>query len=568
MAAYNVYGGPDNTQRQSKTDDEIADEVVREYERMWITRANFESHWEEIAQRMWPETRSSFNALNFRTPGEKRMQEVFDSTPILSLQRFAAIISSLLIPGNQTWQHVEASDPYINKDREVQLWFEEATRALFHYRYMENSGFDGQLNRIFLSLGGFGTGGLFTDENFSKNGFRYKSVGLGQMYIAENHQGIVDKVVRRFKLTARQAIQKFGENNVPDSIKAAMKSNPEQEYEFIHCVKPNDEREIIRADYMGMEYAEYYVALVGKKLCKRGGYNSFPYSVPRYQQADDEVYGRSPAMDALPATKTLNEMAKTVLKQGHRAVDPPFLVHDDGILDAFSIRPGAATTGGVTADGRPLVHPLQFGQVQAGKEMMDDQRGVIKDTFLVNLFQILTESPQMTATEVLERVREKGILLAPTVGRVGSELLGPMIHRELDILMLQRKLRPMPGLLREAKGAYKIVYNNDLTRAQRAQEAAGAARWLEQGVAVYNATQNPEVFDFMNLDVIMPAIADIQGVPASWKRTMADVQKIRAGRAKEAQDQKMIQAAPAAAAVAKSAAAMQQASAGQGQGAA
>ena len=40
--------------------------------------------------------------------------------------------------------------------------------------------------------------------------------------------------------------------------------------------------------------------------------------------------------------------------------------------------------------------------------------------------------PQMTATEVIERTNEKGILLAPTIGRQQSEYLGPMIERELD----------------------------------------------------------------------------------------------------------------------------------------
>lgn len=45
-------------------------------------------------------------------------------------------------------------------------------------------------------------------------------------------------------------------------------------------------------------------------------------------------------------------------------------------------------------------------------------------TLLVTLFQILTETPQMTAAEVVERTNEKGILLAPTVGRQQSEYLG------------------------------------------------------------------------------------------------------------------------------------------------
>ena len=54
----------------------------------------------------------------------------------------------------------------------------------------------------------------------------------------------------------------------------------------------------------------------------------------------------------------------------------------------------------------------------------------------------------MTATEVLERAREKGALLAPTMGRQQSEALGPMIEREIDILV-------ECGLMLRSAGAYR-----------------------------------------------------------------------------------------------------------------
>jgi hypothetical protein len=142
-------------------------------------------------------------------------------------------------------------------------------------------------------------------------------------------------------------------------------------------------------------------------------------------------------MLVLPSLKVLNEEKKTVLKQGHRVVDPVLLAHDDGVLDNFSMRGGALNYGGVTAEGRPLVHTLPTGNIAIGKELMDDERMVINDAFLVTLFQILTETPEMTATEVIERTREKGALLSPTMGRQQSEYIGPMIEREVDLLMQQ-----------------------------------------------------------------------------------------------------------------------------------
>jgi hypothetical protein len=114
-----------------------------------------------------------------------------------------------------------------------------------------------------------------------------------------------------------------------------------------------------------------------------------PYSIARYLTAPGELFGRSPAMNVLPSINVLNEEKKTMLKQGHRAVDPVLLAHDDGILDGFSMKPGAMNYGGVNSDGRALVHALPVGNLAIGKDMMDDERQVINDAFLVTLFQIL-----------------------------------------------------------------------------------------------------------------------------------------------------------------------------------
>ena len=264
-----------------------------------------------------------------------------------------------------------------------------------------------------------------------------------------------------------------------------------------------------------------------------------------------EIYGRSPAMLSLPSIKVLNEQKKTMLKQGHRVVDPVLLTHDDGILDTFSLKAGAINPGGVSAEGRPLVHTLPTGNLAAGQELMDMERNVINDAFLVNLFQILVETPAMTATEVLERAREKGALLSPTMGRQQSEMLGPMIERELDVLSKQGMLPEMPPALLEAEGSFEVEYDSPLSRSQRAEEAAGFLRTFESAIAVVNTTQDPSVLDNFNTDVIFRDLAEINAMPASWLNDEGQMQATREGRAQQQQMQQMVEAAPAAAGVMK-----------------
>lgn len=536
--------------KQSKKMDDLAQEIIQEFKQVAGNRGNWENHWKEIAERVLPSQSNSFNSFNAynQTEGEKRTEFIFDSTPSIALNRFSAILDSLLTPRNSLWHKLTASDPYLVKDRSVQLYFDEVNRLLFKYRYTPRANFSSQNQQNYKSLGAFGTGSLFIDDLFNEPGIRYKAIHLSELFFVENHQGMVDKVLRHFPLTARQAYQKWGEK-LPAAILNSLSSAPDRQFFFLHCVMPNTERDYERYDYKGMAYTSYYLAMEGNKIIEEGGYNTFPYAISRYEQAPGEVYGRSPAMEVLPAIKTLNEEKKTVLKQAHRTVDPILLVHDDGIIDTFSLKPGSLNAGGITADGRALVQPLAVGNVMIGKDMMDDERAIINDAFLVTLFQILTETSQMTATEVLERTREKGILLAPTLGRQQSEYLGPMIDRELDILARQGLLPPMPGILLEAQGDYNVQYDSPLSRAQRAEEASGLMRTVETALQVVNVTQNLESIDHFDWDTIIPEISQIQGVPPRWMKSKEDVQKIRIVRAQQQQQAQQAQAMPGEAAM-------------------
>lgn len=540
--------------------DENAVRVIREYDVAAGLRANWESSWEQIARRVLPQYATQFASQNRIAPGttgQQLMEEMVDATGALALTRFTAAMESMLTPRNSTWHYLKPSDPALMKDRTVRLWFEEVTRLLFQYRYAPKANYASQKHEDYMMLGAFGTSALFTDalaDRFER-GLRYRAVHLGQCYFMENHQGMIDKNYRRFPLTARQAVQQFGEDMVPEKILQDAKDSRKFEnvHWFLHKVAPREEAKYDpeRKDVMGMSFSSCYVSFTQKKTVQENGYFTFPYSISRYVTTPGELYGRSPAMFALPSLKTLNEIKKTMLKQGHRSVDPVLLAHDDGVLDSFSLKPGAINPGGVTADGKPLIHTLPIGNLAAGKDQADEERQVINDFFLVSLFQILVDTPQMTATEVVERAREKGALLSPTMGRQQSEALGPQIEREIDVLTQQRLLPPMPPALLEARGEYQIQYDSPLSRMARAEEVSGLMRTVDYLRSVVEVTQNPEPLDHFDWDTIVPEMCDLQAVPVRWRKSLQAVQQIREGRGQQADTQQMIAAAPAAAAMMK-----------------
>lgn len=521
-------------------------------------RYNWDSQWEEAAARIVPAHKDSFLGVSVgQFGGEKKTEQQYDSTAAFAALRFASVIESLATPQNSIWHLLKAVDPALRKNRAVRQFFDDLSEVLWNYRYRPTANFVGNSQQAYLSLGVYGNGILYIDQpdGQRQRGVRYRNIHLGEAYFVENHAGIIDTLYRPFKLTARQLLQQFDEEKIPDEVKEAAKNagQTEKQYEVLHCVYPRADYNPERVDSKGMAFASLYILTDKKIVLEEGGYRTFPFAISRYTQASGEVYGRGPAQWVLPAIKVLNEEKRTVLKQGHRVVDPVLLAHDDGNLDSFSMKAGVLNAGGVSKDGRLLVQPLPTGNIAVGDKLMQMEKDVINDAFLITLFQILIDTPQMTATEVLERAREKGMLLAPTAGRLQAEFLGPMIEREIDILASQSLLPPMPPILQQAAAEYRIEYSNPLSRMARAEKAVGFMRALDAAANYAKLTGDPEPLDHFDFDSAMPEILDINGAPVSWTRDPGDIAARRKQRADAAQAQQMIEAGPAVAGLMKAA---------------
>lgn len=537
MASLTIGGDPE------------AQEVIQDLARAKSGRTNWESYWEEVVQRVLPPMSQTFNNDLIVTPGQKKDQNRFDGTAEIALYRFAAAMESMLTPRSSRWHGMGTNDPSLNMKPRVRAWFDDTTDKLFKYRYAPQANFASQNHEQFIALGSIGTGCMFIDKLLPK-GYRYAQIPVGQIYFRENFQGIINEALRPLKLTARKAVQQF--RNLPEEITKAAEANPDQMFDFIHCVKPNENRDPQRKDYRGKAFVSYYVAVRAQMTVLKQGFNTFPFAISRYMTAPGELYGRSPAMQVLTNIKVLNEQKKTVLKQGQRVVDPVLLAHDDGVLDGFSLKPGALNAGAINSKGQRLVDVLPTGNLAIAYQMMDQERKEINAAFMTDLFQIFMDRPQMTAQEVLELAREKGWLISPTMGRQESEYLGVMIEREIDLGMSQGLFMPLPPELIEAGGEYKIIYDSPLSRAQKAEQTAGVMRTVQWAAEVAQLTQNPEPLDHFDFDVIIPELSLNNAVPGRYMATVDKVAAIRQNRAQQTATQQVIDAGPTVAAISKS----------------
>jgi hypothetical protein len=522
---------------------DLAKGLIKEFEDLKGTRVNWDSLWDEVAERVMPR---QANFLRSRTQGEDRTERIFDSTAVLANERFASIMESMLTPRTQKWHRLTSTDESLNKSGRVREWFDEANAILYKKRYMPYTNYASQQSETYMSLGAFGTGALFVD-NVPGKGLRYKSVHLSEIYVRADSYGVIDTVFRHFELTKTQAVQRWGDA-VP---KRVMDEKSEtKKFKFLHIVKPRIGRDPTRVDFKGMPFESWYVNVDFAEVISESGYNTFPYAISRYVVAPDELYGRSPAIGAFSDIKMVNEMSRSQIRIAHKLADPPLLLHDDGILGygnrTVNLTPGGLNYGGVSPEGRQLIHPLQTGgDLRTAEAILEQRRKAINDAFLTTLFQILVETPEMTATEAMIRAQEKGQLLGPTISRQQSEALGPMIERELDVLMRNGDLPEMPPELLEAEGEYDVVYDNPMTRMMQAEEVVGLQRTIET-IAPF-VQVNPDLMAKFDAEQIAEDTAYINGVPSKWVRGEEEMEALQQQQAQADQQAQAVETMPAAA---------------------
>jgi len=516
--------------------EDIVTTDLRRQDEMERTRAPYEAAWREVDDWIDPELAGGFSGQQGYVD---RSAAQFDATATEGLDRFTAGIAGLTIPDGSRWHGIIPTDKDLNRDPAVRRWCEHATDRLFACRYNPWAGFAMQAHADIRQTGKYGTAPLWIDEQAGV-GLYYRALHLSEVFIAEDFRGRVDTVHRKFELTARQAAQMFGTEALPDKIVRSVMDDggakAVDKFPFLHVVCPRADWEPGHPGHKGMPYASRYISIEGRQVVRSGGYRSMPIAVSRNMVSPGQVYGRSPAMKVLGHVKTLHSMAMTMLRSAHKQVDPALAFFDDGDIGKLVTRPGGLNPGLVDEFGRLLVAPIPHGgNLSEGMAMQEAERQPVKDAFLEQLFQILTEpSDRMTATQVLETIQKQGVLVAPFTSRHETEKLAPMIARELDILERAGQIDPRPPVMREAGAGALVVYENPLARMKRAEEAAGFTRWVEVAVQIAGAMQSPEVFDYIRTDQAMPGLADVLSVRPTWVATPDEVAAKREARSEQA----------------------------------
>ncbi|MFH1090479.1 MAG: portal protein, partial [Pseudomonadota bacterium] len=262
--------------------------ILRRLQALESQRSQWEALWREVSEYILP-SRGFFSG---QTPnqGETRQDRILDGTATRAVRVLAAGLQGGLTSPARPWFRLGLADRELMSFSPVREYLDECERRL--YGAFSRSNFYSAIHAVYTELSGFGTAVLYEEQDPAK-GVSFKVITAGEYCLAEGHQGLVDTVYRKFWMTARQMVQRFGDR-VSTRVKDAAAANPDEFFLVVHAVQPRSDRRPGKADKADMEWESVYLEFDRSDgLLQAGGYEEFPFMAPRWGASGADVYGRS-----------------------------------------------------------------------------------------------------------------------------------------------------------------------------------------------------------------------------------------------------------------------------------
>jgi hypothetical protein len=502
----------DTAQRiMRRADDAFTQPERYNNEQMWCELTEFMLNNQFLSFGSSTASTTDIGTTTSTTAGAKRTRRLYDSTALKAVQDLAAAFQGTLTNPATVWSKLRFQKDALNNNHEAIVWLEEVNR-LMHNKFNE-SNFNTEIAKGYQSFVSLANMVLFQEVN-DEGKFQFSAFHLAQIAWSEDKDNIVDTVHRRFELTAKQAFERWGDV-VHDNIIKALETDPDKIFNFLHTVKPRDPKDI-KLNELGLAPGEFrpvasiYVDTSHGQFVEESGYYEMPALVARWSLMPNEKYGRGPGHLALPDTRTLNRLKQRALEAIDLQVRPPLLANQRDVFGQLDMRPGQIS---IVKDHNGVREFVSQARNDVMKFSVEELSASIKEIFFLDklLLPPRTETGEMTAFEISQRVEQMHRVLGPVLSRVNNELLNPLITRAFKLMLRSGELPETPNILIEQGIDVEIVFVNQLARAQQMQDVTTIQQWV-QGLAAL-AQADPSVIDNINADGIAKHTAKVLGVP-------------------------------------------------------
>ncbi len=513
----------------------MRDRLDRRLAGLKANRVSHESHWVELEEQFPCGARINDDTSPQSKSGETRQQHVYDASAQLAMHRcVAGIMSNTTSPARQ-WHRNTLDDQEALEDSDVQRYLDEVTAI--QRRALQKSNTYRVLPHIYRELVVFGTGAALALPDYD-NVIHLHPLVTGSYWLGQDSKGKVNACYREIWLTTAQMYERWGERCSRQVRDAYKRREWDGWWKVVHAIEERTKRNVNSPLAKDMPYGSYYYEFGTNQresdgLLEEGGFRHFPVLAPRWRREGEDIYGRSPCMDALPFVRQLQLQTLSEGKAIAREAEPPVQVPTALKNDDVDTSPNGITyydqptpSGGVR---RLIEQPSDPSWLRAS---LADVRLQIQQTLFLDLFQMLAMAgvdTKMTATEVAQRVEEKMLMLGPVMQNLHDELLVPLLELIYYYLQEGGALPPPPELLQGRD--FTPEFLSVLYQAQKAVSVNAVERWLMLIGGMAQAKADPSIWDGVDTDWILRDSASNLGVPAKAVMSKDQVQALRDARA-------------------------------------
>ncbi len=454
-------------------------------------------------------------------------QDVYDQTGMLSLKVLTSLIDSQTINPSSTWFNFKAKNYSQFFDEDVTRYLQARTQAVLEIMRDPDAGFYSGTSVTLTDALGYGTG--FMRIVYEPGlGFRFTPLHLSCFYIGEDAYGHVNTIMFQMEITAVQALERWGYDALNKSMKEAVDKEPYRKFLITHWVLPSEiYNPYKKQGYKNYKYKSCYTVEGNEdgdgdtdEFVLEESFLSYnPYNVFRWFKNHNSPWGIGASRQSMPNVQTVQLMEMSIQAATQKALEPPILTTDDGILLPDDLEPGVYISGALDGNTlQPKMQPMLFGSIPPFVDrLLESKKKDIQKAFY-NSSIIFSDLPQMTREEVLARKEEQLLMIAPDLKLYMEEHLIPSI-RKVDQLMMENKLfpEPPPEIKDVINQGLVIEFNTPLLNYHRLSELS-SARALFQEVVNF-AQVFPELPGRFNAQRTMDVLLDGTNAPLQMVNT-------------------------------------------------
>lgn len=512
-------------------------------------RSTYDAHWKELSDFILP------NCGRFLTTDagrNKRNTKVVDPTGGLASRTLESGMLSGITSPTRPWFSLNTPNKQLMDSWPVKMWLSQVVELMNDV--MNKSNWYQSLTVLYRYLGTFATGAISILED-DEDVIRTHVLPIGSYFISNSDRLQVDTVFRKFSMTCRQLVAKFGLDNVSDSVKSAWDTGSyETWFEVVHAVLPNTNRDTGKLNSKNKRYSSVYYQPGGggDKLLSESGFDEMPILVPRWDINGEDAYGSScPGILALGGVKALQLQQKRKDQAIDKLVNPPMMAPSSMKNERLSLLPGDVTyyNGAGDTQGFKPVYEIN-PRISELLESIQDGRQLTNECYFVPLFNMFSNinTRSMPIEAVNEMRDEKMLQIGPVLDRLNDELLDPAIDRIFNIMNRRGMLPPPPEELQGQP--LRVEYTSVMAQAQKAVGIGS----IERAVGFIGnmvAAGFQQAADKLDVDNSVDEYFDMLGVPTTITKSDEQVQAEREQRAQQQQAAQSLQMGTGAAGIAK-----------------